>query len=281
MVAAVGIRAPQAGFLTVLRQAAEGADATQFGAIVVYNIPSAGLAATQAGITTVLREEAPVQITQANILAVVKGRVANPRIRAWTFTLDGHDFYVLRLGDKETLVYDLSTEQWVEWTSGGMPFWRLNTGMSWLGAHGLGQLYGSNIVVGDDAWGLLWFLDPEQPYDQHPDESNGAQELEYSRVVTGQAVERGREVMPCNAVFLVGDNYGLTATEFDASVTLEYSDDAGKTYVDAGAITVTADTVNQPYQWRSLGQISSPGRLFRITDNGVFTRIDDMKMNDD
>jgi hypothetical protein len=281
MVAAVGIQAPQAGFLVTLRQAAVSEDVPQFGALVVYNIPSEALAATQAGANVVLREESPVALTQANILAVVKGRVANPRIRAWTFTLDGHDFYVLRLGDRESLIYDLATEQWTVWSNDQLPFWRPNTGFSWIGAHALGQTYGSNIVAGDDAWGLLWFLDPDQPYDEHPDETNSTQQLEFERVVTGQIIERGRNVVPCNAVFLIGDNYGLSGVEFDPAVTLEYSDDAGRTYVSADTITVTEETASQSYAWRSLGQISAPGRLFRITDNGVFARIDDMTVNDD
>jgi hypothetical protein len=281
MVAAVGIQAPQAGFLVTLRQAAVSEDVPQFGTLVVYNIPSEALAATQAGANVVLREESPVALTQANILAVVKGRVANPRIRAWTFTLDGHDFYVLRLGDRESLIYDLATEQWTVWSNDQLPFWRPNTGFSWIGAHALGQTYGSNIVAGDDAWGLLWFLDPDQPYDEHPDETNSTQQLEFERVVTGQIIERGRNVVPCNAVFLIGDNYGLSGVEFDPAVTLEYSDDAGRTYVSADTITVTEETASQSYAWRSLGQISAPGRLFRITDNGVFARIDDMTVNDD
>jgi hypothetical protein len=61
---------------------------------------------------------------------------------------------------------------------------------------------------------------------------------------------------------------------------LEYSDDAGKTYHDAGTIEVTPSTVNQSYEWLSLGQIEAPGRLFRLTDTGVFTRIDSLTMND-
>src|SRR5690606_14907332 len=74
-----------------------------------------------------------LRVTQLRVISLVRGRVANPRVRTWTFTLDGHDFYVLRLGDQETLVYDVSTEQWVNWDSAGLPFWRPNVGMSWIG----------------------------------------------------------------------------------------------------------------------------------------------------
>jgi hypothetical protein len=281
MVAAVGIQAPQAGFLVTLRQAAVSEDVPQFGALVVYNIPSEALAATQAGANVVLREESPVALTQANILAVVKGRVANPRIRAWTFTLDGHDFYVLRLGDTETLIYDMSTEQWVDWDSFDLPVWRPNTGITWIGGQALADTYGSSIIAGDDTWGLLWFLAPEQPFDDHADYLNATQEIQFERVVMGQLPNRGRGTLPCYVIFLTGDNYGITADDFVPGVTLEYSDDGGKTYDDAGTIELTVGNENQAYEWYSLGQIDAPGRLFKITDNGVFTRIDDMKMNDD
>jgi hypothetical protein len=190
--------------------------------------------------------------------------------------VDVHDFYVLRLGDSETLLYDLSTEQWVDWDSFGLAFWRANTGVTWVGAQALAHQYGSSVVVGDDTWGLLWFLAPEQPYDEHPDSTNPAQQIEFDRVVMGQFPERGRGVTPCYAIFLTGDNYGITADDFTPGVTLEYSDDAGTTYEDAGTLGVS-----QSYEWLSLGQIDNPGRLFKITDNGIFARIDDMKMNDD
>lgn len=278
MVAAVGIDAPQGGIIVAFRQAAHEEHVFQAAALAVYNVPAISLAATQANINVVIHEAATIAVPQARILPVVRGRAANPRVRAWTFTLDGHDFYVLRLGDSETLVYDLSTEQWTDWRSFGLPFWRLSTGISWIGGQALAHQYGSNIIAGDDAWGLLWFLDPLQAFDEHPDEGNAIQQIEFERIVTGQVVERGRDSVPCNVIFLTGDNYGVSVIDFIPAVTLEYSDDAGQTYVSAGTIMLADD---QPYEWRSIGQIDSPGRLFRITDNGVFTRIDDMKMNDD
>jgi hypothetical protein len=245
------------------------------------NVPSQHLNAEQAAVSVSIRGAANISVAQAELFAAVRGRAANPRVRAWTFTLDGHDFYVLRLGDRETLVYDMSTEQWVNWDSGTSPFWRPNTGFSWIGGQALAHQYGSNIVAGDDTWGLLWLLDPDQPFDDHPDYINPTQELSFNRVVMGQFPDRGRGATPCYVIFLTGDNYGITADDFVPGVTLEYSDDGGKTYDDAGTIALTVGNENQSYEWYSLGQIDAPGRLFKITDNGVFTRIDDMKMNDD
>jgi len=247
----------------------------------VYNLPAIEQRISQARIYAVASAPGVQEISEARVFAIVRGRVANTHLRVWKFTLDGHDNYVLRLGDFATLVYDTYSEQWVEWTSPELPFWRATSGMNWIGGEALAGTYGSNIVAGDDLFGLLWFLDPEQPYDEHPDEARVPQQLAFERIITGQVVARGREFIPCYALFLDGDNYGLVATDFTPGVTLETSDDQGRTFDAHETITVTADTADQAYEWLSLGQIASPGRIFRITDNGVFTRIDSLEMNDD
>lgn len=210
-----------------------------------------------------------------------RGRIANPALRIWTCTLDTHDFVFLRLGDDSTLVYDLYSEQWVDWDTKNNGAWRPNVGMTWIGAEALAPTYGTNIVAGDDNFGLLWFLDPDAPYDETP-YVGYMQQIDFDRVVTGQVLTTGRQYIPCYALFLDGDNYGLVATDFTPAVTLETSDDQGRTFILQGTLTVTPDfQQNNPYIWLSLGQISSPGRMFRITDNGVFTRIDSLEMNDD
>ena len=246
----------------------------------VYNIPTEHLRLSQAIVRNVAVVTTPLRVTQALIRVVASARIADPTVRAWTFTLDGHDFYVSRLGDEETLVYDLSSEQWVNWDSHNLPFWRLNCGLTWVGGQSLGFQYGSSIIAGDDLAGLLWVLNPERSYDEAVSASAPIQRILFPRIITGQVAMTGREVMPCYAIFLLGDNFGPLENTITPSVTLSYSDDAGKTYDDAETITVTPETVNQSYEWLSLGQIEAPGRIFRITDNGVFTRIDSMTMND-
>lgn len=258
------------------------AQITLAGLMTVAIYPAEFVEAAQAGLLSVTFANTEVMVPQAGMFVVARGRIANPRARAWTFTLDGHDFYVLRLGDTTTLIYDVYSEQWIEWTSKDLPFWRPSSGMTWLGAAKLAEDYGSTVVVGDDTFGLLWFLNPEQPYDEHPDSAREPQQLPFERIVTGQVLAKGRQSLPCFAIFVDGDNYGLTGVDFTPEVRLEGSDDQGRTFDDYGAITVPAD-YNQPlaYEWLSLGQIQEPGRIFRVVDNGVFARIDSMDMNDD
>lgn len=272
------INAPQGGVFASISATAGALDVPQAFVFAAYNVPSDGLAATVAGVFTTFRQTADVDVTQAHVLVAGRGRVANPTLRAWTFSLDGHDFYVLRLGDNSTLVYDLYSKQWVDWSDLGLPFWRPNTGTNWVGAEALAQNYGSNVVVGDDLFGLVWFLDPEQPYDENP--SPTSEDYRYfERIVMGQVIVKGRDAIPCFSIFLTGD-MGSPAYS-GAGVTLYTSDDAGKTFDSHGLVEVTENEFSPELSWYSLGQIVAPGRLFKIVDDGAITRIDAMQMNDE
>jgi hypothetical protein len=274
---------------------------TQFDALVALNFPTPFIRTTQYDAFVAAKGYAEVMQTsqaqalvaaangeelhtsQAALLVAVRGRIQNPKLRAWTFSLDGHDFYVLRLGIDLTLVYDIYSEQWMDWNAFEQLYWPVNIGINWVGGVGLldpdGASWGSNVLIGDDTLGLLWFLDPEQPYDESFDGPlDPEQEKFFTRVTMGQMPIVGREVMPCYAVWLTTD-MGAPAY-VGAGVTLEISDDAGVTFDDMGLVTVTAGENSPELSWYSLGQIEAPGRLFRITDDGAVARIDGMEMND-
>jgi hypothetical protein len=247
----------------------------------LINYPTPIMEASQSAVRVLLNRAPVIEVSQAVVRVLALGRIEDPIVRAWTFTLDGHDFYVLRLGDAETLIFDMATEQWVNWDSHRLAFWRVNCGINWIDGQSIGFEFNSSIIVGDDQQGLLWALDPEQSFDDAVRSDVEEQQVVFPRILTGQVAMTGRQVLPCYAIFLIGDNFGPLTEGFTAGITLEYSDDAGKTYDSAGTITVTPSTVDQSYEWLSLGQIEAPGRIFRLTDTGVFTRIDSMTMNDD
>lgn len=276
MVSAVGA---QISNLPV-RAVTEGANARVSHSLVrtVFNYPADGAQISSQMLRALGTADNRARVSQLVVRAIVRGYVENPRIRAWTFTLDGHDFYVLRLGDTMTLVYDVYSEQWMDWRDFTHTYWRVSIGTTWNGAAALAAIYGSSVVAGDDTWGLLWFLDPEQPYDEHPDDEAEEQQLYFERVTMGQVPMRGREVLPCYATWLTTD-MGAPAYE-GAGVQLEISDDAGVTFDDMGTIPVTTGEFAPELSWYSLGQITAPGRLFRITDDGAIARIDGMEMND-
>lgn len=278
--AAVDIKTPQGTVLVTYDSIASELKLPQAQSLVAYNVPAEFVRATFGGTLAAFRQDSEIKITQAHILAAVRGSVNNPKLRAWFFELDGHEFYVLRLGNNKTLVYDLTTEQWSWWTSSGRPSWRANIGTNWIESGGTGSNFGSNVIVGDDTVGILWSLNPLQGYDDPVDsaEREEGRPVPFTRVATGQVTTRGRITIPCYQVYAVADT-GSPAYE-GASVTLSYSDDTGRNFVNAGTIEVESGNYYQEFAWRSLGLVRSPGRLFRIEDDGAFAVLDELTIYD-
>jgi hypothetical protein len=284
MVATVEERITTAGALVALTASAVDLRLTAASTLVALNYPSPFERTSWAAGLITIKSTMPLRVTETVVLVAVRGRTANPKLRAWTFTLDGHDFYVLRLGMFVTLVFDVSSEQWMDWDAFEQTYWPTFIGINWVGGTGIldtdGSSFNSNVLVGDDTLGLLYFLDPDQAWDQSFDGPNDPdQEKFFPRVLQGQVPMLGRQVLPCYAVWL---NTDLGEPAYvGAGVQLEISDDSGKTYDDMGTVTVTTAASPTPeLSWYSLGQIQAPGRLFRITDDGAVARIDGMEMND-
>lgn len=239
---------------------------------------TAQIQATSANLTLPVVQEKTFQVTKAAVQVVCRGRPELAYVRAWTFTLDGHEYYVLQLQEM-TLVYDIQMKQWYNWGSVDRDLWRAQIGIDWNANVGKiigGSLGATNIIVGDYALGSLYFLNTALNEDTGP-EGDGF--LPFKRDLYAQAAVRGHDYVPCNGIELsgsIGETSGATVT----SVTLEYSDDSGHTYVNAGAIDVTPGQYSFVLQWPSLGSFKGPGRLFRVTDWGVLARVDGIDMND-
>lgn len=246
--------------------------------IAVYAVPAEYQRINQAQVSAVVTADVKMRVQQAQVIAVVKGRTEDRKVRAWTFTLDGHDFYVLRAGEEGTLVYDVTTKQWCQWSSLGLPVWRAMIGMNWNGmsSTSIDEGASSTGIAGDDTLGLLWTIKPEQGYDENPTE--GGDPTLFVRRVTGGLPMRLRTAETCSAVFLTAAldsaQYGLSATD----ITLRTSDDNGRTFVDHGTVTIEAGDYTQEISWRSLGLIRAPGKIFEISDTGATVRIDGLDM---
>lgn len=264
------IRIPQARTLGTISSIATDLRLSQARTLAVYNFPAEEIDVTQGRILVTGKVTNVIEISQARTLGITRGRVYNPKLRAWPFNLDTHRFYVLRLGEDKTLVYDLQTEQWSHWATGDFQFWRPTIGMNWKTPGSNAFSSGSNVVLGDDTFGLLWMLDPEQGYDESP--VDRTIQRRFPRVAEAQMISRARDIIPVFQIYLTADlgAPALTGSE----VELLYSDDQGHSYVSAGTIEVEEGNYAQEFAWRSLGIISAPGRLFRIADNGAFARID-------
>lgn len=214
-------------------------------------------------------EDMPVSITEASVYALAKTAYGASKIRTWGFNLDGHNFYVVQIGTLETLVYDMTTEQWSRWTSPGMTTFRPQRGLNWQG-FSRDQILGDftwNIIVGDFQTGNVWIMDPTVGVDDHPLEGT----LEFRREVMGMAPQRGRKGTSVHQAYLTLNLGDPQITSAD--LTLLTSDDAGQTWLDHGAVTVTPADYSQEFSWHGLGLITAPGKLFKIRDEGAAVRI--------
>lgn len=196
--------------------------------------------------------------------------VASSVLRSWTFTQDGHDFYVLRLGDSETIVYDATTQSWSQWGDINYAAWPVTDGASWQG----------QVWAGGDKDGTLYQVVPGLNTDEG--------DVPIVAAVRGFVSARMRnEVVPCNSVELTGS----LANKIDnlSSVRLRTSDDLGVTWTDHGFVVPRqsgsglpsaggTSYFEQEIAWRSIGRIRAPGRIFEILDNGAVLRIDGLDM---
>lgn len=257
--------------------------ASQFDAVTVFNIPSERMDASQLDVIAIDERQgdtAVMQVSQFDMVAVLRGAVDDPTVRAWTFTLDGHDFYVLKLGNVETLVYDVFAEQWYIWGTGDSNRWRAFTGHNWLGGRRNAEEYGSNILVGDDSNGALYFLNPLAVTDD--DAVSGPDyPRPFLRELMGQISIRGYDMKSCYGVSLMGA-IGETADATLTAITLFTSDDDGHSYEDRGTLDIDPDDWQARADWNSgLGSFATPGRLFLVQDRGALQRVDWLDMATD
>lgn len=269
------IRASEFDLLGVV-MAGPDIQASQIDLLAVYNFPTANIQASQFEILAIYKGHDEIQASQVDVILVGRGRPENPVVRAWTCTLDGHDFYVLSLGDRETLVYDVYSDTWTTWSSSSLNRFRILHGINWQGATQFANAYGSDILCGDDTFGLLWFLDPTEAFDESALYGDVVPSY-FLRRISGQVTVRGRKAVPCYEANLTG-SVGTPVLD-GMGVTLFTSDDGGHSYDDQGTVNIVVGEYTQDLPWQSLGQIRSPGRLFRFDDYGALTRIDGLDVS--
>lgn len=249
------------------------------------HIPATNINTTKGLVAAVQRSNGFINVTGGKLLAVAQGRIAQPSLVAWTFTLDGHDFYALRLGDDTTLIYDQNTQQWAEWgedialTAGGIDTqgrWTLSTGLNWQGIGALANVMGSDIIAGDDTFGALYAFDPGFDEDYKPQTKTPTS---FHRVAQGQLVMAGRDYVPIWGVRLTG-SVGEQWTGLLVNVELQSSDDMGNSYFSNGIKIIPQNSYGFRLDWNSLGAMNAPGRIFKIIDDGAMVRIDALEAYD-
>ncbi len=207
------------------------------------------LFAYSAGVTNVNTEVSQL----ITLYAFGEGIPDESRQNAWTFTLDGHKFYVLPLGPEGTWAYDTTTREWCKLQTQGFNGLNFQNGVMW----------GLRVIGSDALYTYLYELDPTQPFDE---EWRTVQHM-----VTGGVATRSRASIGVA-------NFTLTASVGDDSsienaISLAFSDDNGKTWSQEFELPLT-DVSTQALLWTALGSFSAPGRVFRITDYSGPIRLD-------
>ena len=234
---------------------------TQTGMLAAFGPPGAlSVDVVQTGLQAAFEGSGVPAVSQAAMLVAYRTNAPDDlSSRAWTLTLDGHEFYAVTLGEEGTWVYDLSTSQWSQWGTEGLSSWNMERGITWRG----------DIIAADRFNPIIWRIDPESFIDDdfRPQ----------IRRVSGGLSVRNRTFVG-NYAFRLTASLGTpsvpnTAPATLPTVELSVSDDQGRNYVSAGSVTVQEGVFQQDLQWLSLGLIQPPMRVFRVTDTGAVARI--------
>ena len=185
------------------------------------------------------------------------GLPESARSRAWTFVLDGHTFYVLDLGTEGTYLYDIDTQQWCQFITDGHNGWNLKNGIRW-GTVG-------RVLGGDETSGRVWELDPTLTTDENFRQIN--------KHVTANITTRSRVYHAVESVRIAG-SFGDLTNITDASMSLTFSDDGGRTWSDPFIVELVEGNDQSEVAFTSLGSFMAPGRVFQFSDTGGLQRID-------
>jgi hypothetical protein len=257
---------PQAAVLVVLEEgSASRTTATAQAnvlAVLDQTITAENTRTTEANLLVVLEDTDGITRTpQANLLYVYnEGARENNLLRAWSFILDGHSFYVLHLGMLGTWVCDVSSGyQWSQWITEGSESWNAEQGCMWQ----------DRIVAGDNQNPLLWLVDPEAENDE-----DGTKPV--SRVATALIPARGRDTVTLG---MLSVNASAGAPSYTgATLGLRFSDDNGNTWVAMPAVDLGTGEFDQNLQFGSLGTFGQPGRIIEVSDSGGLMRLSDVNV---
>lgn len=261
VVPADATRLTQGRALTAVEVPADETRTGQGAALVAQNFPTPEIRNTFLEPRVVATPDVDVRTTQNVLLVAIKRGGGSRMLRAWTFTQDDHDFYVLHLGDDRTLVLDMMTNQWSTWKSRARNIWRANIGIRW----------DLDNVAGDDIYGILWNINADARDD---DAITGevADRTPIQTIVRGMFPQRLHNALSCyHAELTLSQGEPVAA---GVGVTLRTSDDSGRSWLDHGEILTDVSGEMYDLSWFGLGLITAPGKIFEIIDTGYARRID-------
>lgn len=191
-------------------------------------------------------DNTPVRISTSTVEEQIR---KSSDYRAWSYAMDGHTVYCLTLTDG-TWVYDVSSQQWSQYKSYGLPFWRAHVGDA-----------GERLILcGDSQRGMVYFLNPELNTDD-------GEPME-REVMGGLPVPKGS--VPCTSLCL----YATAGTTPDPAeypkVRISWSDDL-ETFGDWEDVSMGRQgQYGNVIRLNRLGMMSYPGRLWKFSATGDF-----------
>lgn len=283
-------RVTKGAALAVVAGAHAGAERTSKAVLLAaINYPSIGLRATKAaglvavspGVADAERitksmglvvaySSTPSRVTKAAVLVAAKDGLDDRSLRAWAFTQDNHDFYVLLLSGKFTIVYDKTTGQWFQWQGPDYSFFRGIDGCDWNGFN----------VCCDPIDGTIWKLDPTNRLDY------GSQPI-VSQVFAIITTRLNKMVPVFMAELAVSEGLPPQGVEpSSVSIKLRTSDTVIQNltaiplaWTDHGSVPGQPMGSMSYVRWYGLGLAQAPGFLMELTDTGYARRIDGLTVD--
>lgn len=209
----------------------------------------------------VVRAETIPQVISDPALAAEIRAVPADRLRAWGFAADGHEYYVLTLGEAATYVLDALTKVWQRFDSKGYDHWR---------AH-LGTAAPGGALAGDSESGQIWRIAPDVLTDAGEEIVRTATAL--VPVASGKAI---------NTNFAVTCAVGQAMLGVSPKIGMRYSDDQGQTWSSWRWKSLgEAGQYGTVVRWANLGQMKAPGRIFQVrASDNTAVRLSDFRFND-
>lgn len=182
------------------------------------------------------------------------------RTRAWTYTMDGHVFYVLDLGLEGTWVFDYDTNQWSEFKTEGYDNWNMHVGIVWQDAN--------RVVAGDLLYSYVWEMAPTDLLDEE------FRQVEH--IATGGVVTRSRIGLDVASIRVSGSIGQMQDGTEGINTYLSFSDNAGASWSSEYDIVIAPGQQGSGFElnYRSLGTFIAPGRVVKFRDLGGMLRID-------
>lgn len=203
------------------------------------------------------------RVSQLSMLAVYSTATpAQEQTLAWTFTMDGHTFYVIDVGDQGTFLYDFITSSWAQFQTQGNAGWNFRNGTMWF----TGAM---RFVGGDSSGPFVWELDPTAIFD------DGFRDIEHAATAGIQL--RSRVYVSMSEMRIAASAGLLDDTEGGALMQLDWSDDGGQTYQGPAIVQLIVGSTPDGQQdifYPSLGSFMAPGRVLQLSDVGGVLRLD-------